>query len=984
MPDRSKYIPAGCLRLGYGATDLLDQSSLPDSSNTWVSFDLPGEPGAPPGRSRLSPDFQDKLLRCNALAPFSQLFKRQWIQLEFCSKWGDLVGGVCRVYILPDDMERRAVPRSDPRRRKDLQALLVQLDHSKELWADGTGAGSDTESDDSGTLSEEDSDSGGMEPEPRGPDSLLQMFNTIPSPDPQLDAAPGSNYFRIFNSILASKIPGLNTQLFAYQSRSAALMLQREYQPGTVLDPRLVKAADHEGGTWYYDNVTGEVVREPRRYEGIRGGILAEEMGAGKTLICLALILATKNFPAETPEFYKGTGHSTRPRVGSLVDMAAATVTRESVPWIPYFRPSEGSCVEYANCVEAIRRNPGYYLLQQAGPRRQSRRPVADDVPTKIYLSSCSLVIVPMNLAKQWVQEIKKHTNGLKVLPLTGKATVPPALELAEYDIVLCSVTWFERLKQGARMARTGWALDSPLAQIQFKRVIVDEGHRLGNCRMHKKSDMLLMLECLQVSSRWIVTGTPSTGMFGVDASEPTTPVSETGSDVAEWPSGTPNKKRSAESSGAQERSDLERIGAMAALFLKARPWANTANDGDTPADWKIYVMQPKHSSRSQGRKEVLRSTLDTLIIRHRRSDIGDLLPMVSEKVVLLDGCFQDKLSLNLFAMMIIFNAVQSERKDQDYLFHPKQRSALLLLVSNMRQSSFYGGYFFPDAEIRKAIETAERFLEDGKVSVTEEDKMLLKNAIAFGYYALGNNHLRTVSDNYHEVPIYVEDFPGGDSCCRMWSLDGGESSLVCTAAPMMLAMQQVLKGCVDAPHSLQVMLNSGRFAMEGRETRFAVKERREAQVETIAGKKTEKTKKMPNLAGNAITGNTVTGESVSPTKRRTASHGTPARMNELLGRHDIPEKDIAEPLAKARIVSTASAKLSYLIDSIIKHQDDEQIIVFYENDNVAFYIAEHLEVVSSRSGPGWREMTADFAAAPDRPSDLCKRHHCGASRPIR
>lgn len=56
---------------------------------------------------------------------------------------------------------------------------------------------------------------------------------------------------------------------------------------------------------------------------------------------------------------------------------------------------------------------------------------------------------------------------------------------------------------------------------------------------------------------------------------------------------------------------------------------------------------------------------------------------------------------------------------------------------------------------------------------------------------------------------------------------------------------------------------------------------------------------------------------------------------------------EVAKPLAKTRIVSTVSAKLSYLIDSIVKHQDNEQILIFYDNDNVAFYLAGVLEIVS-------------------------------------
>jgi hypothetical protein len=52
-------------------------------------------------------------------------------------------------------------------------------------------------------------------------------------------------------------------------------------------------------------------------------------------------------------------------------------------------------------------------------------------------------------------------------------------------------------------------------------------------------------------------------------------------------------------------------------------------------------------------------------------------------------------------------------------------------------------------------------------------------------------------------------------------------------------------------------------------------------------------------------------------------------------------------PLETAAITSTVSAKLSYLIDSILRHQEDEKILIFYENDNIAWYLASILEVVS-------------------------------------
>ena len=61
---------------------------------------------------------------------------------------------------------------------------------------------------------------------------------------------------------------------------------------------------------------------------------------------------------------------------------------------------------------------------------------------------------------------------------------------------------------------------------------------------------------------------------------------------------------------------------------------------------------------------------------------------------------------------------------------------------------------------------------------------------------------------------------------------------------------------------------------------------------------------------------------------------------------HPVRNIDKDSPLASASIISTGSAKLSYLIDRITQHQQTEKIIVFYEADNVAYYIAQALEVL--------------------------------------
>ncbi|EFX04749.1 snf2 family helicase [Grosmannia clavigera kw1407] len=990
-----KYIPAGCLVLSANGLTAQDRSiwDAAMSGNTWKLVAHPGSIPPEPGPCLKIPQ-RMLFLDLEPWIPLMEPISNRWIWVSFKASEDSADHIICRVYVLPNDVYRRLVSRSGLHLRKYLVALMNELDYSPGTWS------GQWRSDHSATTLAQGPDAGSVVDDDMEM-TLLQMFNSISSPKPQPDLIGDGVNQHVMDSLVTSKIRGLKSKLYGYQSRSAAVMLQRELCPGRTIDPRLLQMRDQHGQTWFYDDVTGDVLRNPRYYDNVSGGILAEEMGTGKTLICLSLILATRAFPAEMPELSRGNIDGSggtgvrRPKIGSLADMAAAVIAKQSVPWKFYLEETDDSVPEhYQNCIDVIKRNPAHYMPDHFKfgrdacriPRRSTLPP---PMPELVYLSSCSLVIVPANLVRQWQQEIDKHTEGLKVLVVSGKVPVPDVADILEADILLFSIPRFEKLERDRRVTGNGVVFKSPLASVHFKRVIVDEGHRLGNSRMGAKSNVLLVLELLQASARWIVTGTPSTGLFGVDDTMPGTPSSktnETEETVKKAEMAGSNKLGA--SSHQQERKDLERIGAMASLYLKVRPWANSANErGDTPADWAIYVMQPKHSSRSSGRKNCLRSTLDSLIIRHRKSEVGDLLPPVVEKIVLLDGSYQDRLCLNLFSMMIVFNAVQSQRADQDYLFHPRQRSALLQLVNNTRQSTFFGGYFYSTTEIARAVQTAEKFLADSKVAISAKDEKMLREAIAFGLMAKDNKFKRLV-DEFHEVPVYVRDFPGvdqaGGQLADAWSIDAGDDEaaknetegsestrMTCTAAPLIRALQQFLRPCIDAPHSLEVMFKDGRFVRKGQEVRERIRVQRaearqgqqaEDQQNHQDSRSRSRTKVTPKLAGD-----TGLGDDGGNSLKRRGGLITPSvpemdpKMSNAISTPMIAE--IAEPLARAQIVSTASAKLSYLLDAIVRHQETEQIIVFYDSENVAFYLAEHLEMLQVHHLIYARGITAERRA---------------------
>lgn len=57
----------------------------------------------------------------------------------------------------------------------------------------------------------------------------------------------------------------------------------------------------------------------------------------------------------------------------------------------------------------------------------------------------------------------------------------------------------------------------------------------------------------------------------------------------------------------------------------------------------------------------------------------------------------------------------------------------------------------------------------------------------------------------------------------------------------------------------------------------------------------------------------------------------------------DLPTKSA---LRKTCVIGTTSAKLTYLLDKVMQHQATEKIIIFYDGDNAAFYIAQALEML--------------------------------------
>lgn len=687
--------------------------------------------------------------------------------------------------------------------------------------------------------------------------------------------------------------------------------------------------------------------------------------------------MATRDYSSHIPVEYSVGTIPVRPKVGSLLDMAAATIGRTGTPWKSYFLDKlETEGMEYDRCIEAIRKGIGYYLIPAPLPRRTTRNPVTAP-PRKIYLTTTTLVVVPPNLVRQWQREIEKHTTGLKVLVMSqSKDELPPALDLRDYDIVLFSRLRFEQEsrdgsddqgRRGSSRTRCNGSCPvnpntqkiecvcyqadqvyrSPLRELHFKRLITDEGHNMGNSSRNSKSNAVVVVDFLQVSSRWIVSGTPTQGLYGAEKTpnlalpDFATPALNIGSPTTapttnpspNDPSPEPNRKRRLE----LEKKDLEKLGNIATTYLRCKPWANSQDDNDY-ASWSQYI------SNSSGNSQCLRDTLSGMIIRHRPEDIEkDVeLPPLHQKIVYIDGSVQDKLSLNLFAMMINSNAVTSERKDADYLFHPRQRKPLAQLVANLRQASFFwSGFTKQDVEFTSNL--AQAFLAKESIEISDEDKYLLEQAITTASSALNSSIWRAASE-HHEMPLYIQN-DSSESVRKAWALDGIARNPTLMGATQLRDFQKYVSGIKGTTeYSMQALEDAGRAALAASKTMptpAPIRRSKENKIQKRLGES------LPELAGGVKL-----GDDSSPRKKQRLVMPSQPQISPTISEHQRGDSDtsnliIDESFASATILSTASAKLSYLVDQVVQHSREEKIIIFYENDNVAFYIAQALEAVN-------------------------------------
>ncbi|KAG2070033.1 hypothetical protein BDR04DRAFT_1143010 [Suillus decipiens] len=126
-----------------------------------------------------------------------------------------------------------------------------------------------------------------------------------------------------------------------------------------------------------------------------------------------------------------------------------------------------------------------------------------------------NLVVAPTVAIMQWRNEINAHTEGMNVLVWHGASRVNNPKELEKYDVVLTTYAVMESCfrKQQSGFKRKGLIVKepSPLHQIKWNRIILDEAH---NIKERQTNTAKASFE-LQSNYKWCLSGTPLQNRVG-------------------------------------------------------------------------------------------------------------------------------------------------------------------------------------------------------------------------------------------------------------------------------------------------------------------------------------------------------------------------------------------------------------------------------------------------------------------------------------
>lgn len=292
----------------------------------------------------------------------------------------------------------------------------------------------------------------------------------------------------------------LRPTLRPYQTKAIRWMLDRETIPKTLpAQYAKLKSRNVPGIDFYMYLDSFEVVDdEPRDIPIPPGGILADEMGMGKTVEMLGLLLYNRRKKRKFQEVDQDDDELEAPE-GELKCICIKKTTKNLITCKKCGLQQHRKCV-----LKHSLRDPTHYIC----PECWRTEPLVE--------AGTTIIVSPVSIKMQWASEIKKHINdrGFKTFIYDGVSAsgwISPK-DLAEYDVVLTDYNVLKtEIHFTAANSRTSRHEKrflnpvSPLTFVRWWRVCLDEAQMVEG--IHNQTTK--MVKTLPAVHRWTVTGTP-------------------------------------------------------------------------------------------------------------------------------------------------------------------------------------------------------------------------------------------------------------------------------------------------------------------------------------------------------------------------------------------------------------------------------------------------------------------------------------------
>ncbi|KAK6910808.1 hypothetical protein I203_104841 [Kwoniella mangroviensis CBS 8507] len=568
---------------------------------------------------------------------------------------------------------------------------------------------------------------------PEDGQSMQEIYSSIPSPpDPHFKHSDSLSDRELFNSLNDYENPfGVKTDSYKYQIRSVAKMVQMEMQPERLVDPSFTPLQEAGRDATYYVNLSNwDIQRHPGWYDLPKGGILCEQMGTGKTLMCLSLITSTLYQPTLPPSnridlspittdvaertYPFAANADLRALTGyprSRTDLTFPSLLELCANVVATNDPSAKHQSDLPDILRPLLERRTFYCTLPVDDEcsRYAKKKTYNQTVKKIHLAKGTLVIVPQILIHQWQAEIVHHLEegALSVYNVEGKE-LPSIETLLEYDVILMDTLRFGAEETQHRVSKG--MKPSVLIQARWKRIILDEGHTAQS----KLTNSMTFARQLSVERRWLVSGTPTRHLqqggeaelesidviHSPDVSRTTTP---TANDVH-----VDGEALTVHRAWNQlELEDAYRIGRMIGGFLAAEPFK-------TEGGFERNVIAPLKNKEgpSFGAVRRMKYIMNSLMVKHAPHviDIEAQLPPSTIINELLQFEPMQKMTYNVLAALVASNVYTSGGEDIDYFLHKDNREAFLQVVDNLHLACFW--YSARDMGVKGCLDRTKSWLE--------------------------------------------------------------------------------------------------------------------------------------------------------------------------------------------------------------------------------------------------------------------------------